>query len=129
MKDLIDFKKSYSMNGKIILIPIITLFFLVAGLGCENNDELASCYKGRVIAQDIQDINRQKPVGFIKIEKSIPNGLQINRTIEFDPSALNKNVETGDVLTFKILNLELSQPTFGLFPDKEVFFATIELNE
>jgi hypothetical protein len=129
MKDLIDFKKSYSMNAKIILIPVIILFTLVGGMGCENNDELASYYKGKVIALDIPDINRQKAMGFIKIEKSIPNGLQMDRTIEFDPSALNRKVETGDVLTFKILDLEPSQPTFGLFPDNDVYFATIELNE
>ena len=117
------------MKAKIILIPIITLFFLFAGQGCDDNNELASYYKGKVIALDIPDINRQKAMGFIKIEKSIPNGLQMDRTIEFDPSALNRKVETGDVLTFKILDLEPSQPTFGLFPDNDVYFATIELNE
>lgn len=86
------------MQIKTILVIPIALFFMIFGIGCEQ-DNLS--YQGKIIS-----LNAIACYNIIQIEKSIPQGLPVNSTITFDPRLYDGQLKIGDNVYFKILNYE-----------------------
>jgi len=82
------------MKTKRILRVTIILFFLIGGIGCENEN---LSYQGKIIS-----LNVGACYNIIQIEKSIPQGLPINSTITFDPTLYKGQLKIGDIVYFKI---------------------------
>jgi hypothetical protein len=102
MKDLIDFKKSYSMNAKIILIPVITLFFLLAGLGCD--DVPSDYYKGKIIALN----NHIAYYDVIEIQQGMKDGLPAGQTLAVGVQLTDKGYKLNEEVYFKIIRYQKS---------------------
>jgi hypothetical protein len=87
------------MKIKIILFTAFTLFILIGGMGCEQDNIY---YEGKVITLNSGDGCNN----IIEISKSIPQGLSVNSTITFDPSLYNRPLKIGDTVSFKIIKYE-----------------------
>ncbi len=101
------------MKTKLILFAVIAL--LLGGMGCEKKT-LTEYYIGKVITLEINDVNLQKQLGIIEIQKSIPNGLPIGSAIVFDELSIEKDLKVGDILNFTIIKATGWLPTTGFTP-------------
>jgi len=100
MKDLIDFKKLYSMNAKTFLIPAITLFFLMAGLGCD--DVPSDYYKGKII-----QLNSHAGYNdVILIQQGMKDGLPAGQTLAVGVQVTDKGYRLNEVVYFKIIRYQ-----------------------
>jgi len=88
------------MKTKIILFTAFIFFSLIGGIGCEEDNLY---YEGKVISLN----NGDGCNNIIEISKSIPQGLSVNSTITFDPGLYNRQLKTGETVSFKVIKYEV----------------------
>ncbi len=91
--------------GKIIVntgISVLLLFMM--GVGCEKNNQDSLCYKGKVVSLNN---NGNAYFNLVEIVNAPDNSkLPLGINITFDPGLYGRELNIGDIVSFKILHYE-----------------------